>query len=85
VDEVLCFVKLADLTRIVDIKCLRVRLLYEAGVDTVEKVSDYDPQKLRDRLVEVNEHMKILKRHPTLVETNYWITQAKALKRIVEY
>ena len=85
VDEVLCFVKLADLTRILDIKGLRVRLLYEAGVDTVEKVSDYDPQTLRDRLVEVNEHMKILKRHPTLVETNYWITQAKALKRIVEY
>ena len=84
-DEVLCFVKLADLMRILDIKGLRVRLLWEAGVDTAEKVSGQDPEKLREKLVEVNENLKILKRHPTLVETSYWITQAKALKRIVEY
>lgn len=84
-DEVLRLVKLADLTRIVDIKGLRVRLLYEAGVDTVAKVSGQDPEMLRDRLVEVNERMRILARHPTLAETNYWVAQAKALKRVVEY
>ena len=46
-DEVLELVKLADLTRIVDIKGVRVRLLFEAGVDTVEKVARYDPEGLR--------------------------------------
>jgi hypothetical protein len=75
-DEVLKLVKLADLTRIVDIKGTRVRLLYEAGVDTVEKVSQYDPKGLRERIVTVNEERQILKRHPTLVETKYWVTQA---------
>lgn len=82
---VLELVKLADLTRIVDIKGLRVRLLYEAGVDTVEKVSGCDPEGLRDKVVEVNEQRQILERHPTLVETRYWVTQAKALQRVVEY
>jgi hypothetical protein len=84
-DEVLRLVRLADLTRIVDIKGLRVKLLYEAGIDTMEKLSSYDPQKLRGKLVAVNEHMRILRRHPTLVETKYWVAQAKTLKRIVEY
>jgi hypothetical protein len=84
-DEVLRFVKLADLTRIVDIKGLRVRLLWEAGVDTAENVSGQDAKMLRDRLAEVNGHMKILKRNPTLVETSYWVAQAKALTRIVDY
>jgi hypothetical protein len=84
-DGVLELVKLADLTRIVDIKGVRVRLLYEAGVDTVEKVSDYDPEKLRIRLIEANEEKQILKRHPTLVETTYWVNQAKKLPQIVAY
>ena len=84
-DEVLELVKLADLTRIVDIKGMRVRLLYEAEADTVEKVSRYDPEGLRERIIEVNEDKQILKRHPTLVETTYWVTQAKALPKVVEY
>jgi site-specific recombinase XerD len=84
-DAVLELVKLADLMRIVDIKGIRVRLLYEAGVDTVEKVSKCDPEGLRERIIEVNEEKQILKRHPTLVETRYWITQAKALEKVVEY
>jgi len=84
-EEVLELVKLADLTRIVDIKGLRVRLLYEAGVDTVEAVSRCDPGDLRERVVEVNEQTRILKRHPTLVETRYWVTQARALPKVVEY
>jgi hypothetical protein len=85
VEDVLALVKMADLTRIVDIKGVRVRLLYEAGVDTVETVSGYDPEGLRERLVAVNEERQILKRHPTLVETEYWIRQAKALPQVVEY
>jgi hypothetical protein len=84
-DEVMELVKLVDLTRLVDIKGLRGRLLYEAGVDTVENVSRYDPEALRERVVKVNEQRQILKRHPTLVETRYWVTQAKALQKIVEY
>ena len=84
-DDIVGLVKLADLTRIVDIKGLRVRLLYEARVDTVEKVSRYDAEGLRERLIEVNEERQILKRHPTLVETRYWVSQAKTLRKAVEF
>jgi hypothetical protein len=76
---------MADLIRIVDIKGVRVRLLYESGIDTVEKVALSDPEGLRERLIKVNEEKKILKRHPTLVETKYWVTQAKDLPKVVEY
>jgi len=54
-------------------------------VDTVEKVSTYDPEGLREKLIEANEDRQILKRDPTLVETKYWTTQAKALQQVVEF
>ncbi|MHA1613263.1 MAG: DUF4332 domain-containing protein [Candidatus Thorarchaeota archaeon] len=78
-------VKIADLTRIVDIKGIRVRLLYDTGVDTVEKIATQDPERLRELAIKVNEVEKLLKRHPTLVETTYWIRQAKELDSIVDW
>ena len=79
------FVKIADLTRIVDIKGVRVRLLYSTGVDTVEKVATQDPENLRELTIKVNETEKLMKRHPTLVETTYWIRQAKELEPIIDW
>ncbi|OLS29880.1 MAG: hypothetical protein ThorAB25_13380 [Candidatus Thorarchaeota archaeon AB_25] len=79
------FVKIADLTRIVDIKGVRVRLLYSTGVDTVEKVAIQDPETLRELTIKVNEAEKLMKRHPTLVETTYWIRQAKELEPIIDW
>ena len=78
-------VKIADLTRIVDIKGIRVRLLYSTGVDTVEKVATQDPENLRELTIKVNEVEKLMKRHPTLVETTYWISQAKELESIIDW
>ena len=78
-------VKIADLTRIVDIKGIRVRLLYSTGVDTVEKVASQDPENLRELTIKVNEVEKLMKRHPTLVETTYWISQAKELESIIDW
>jgi len=77
--------KIADLTRIVDIKGVRVRLLYSTGVDTVEKVATQDPENLRELVTKVNEREKLMKRHPTLVETTYWISQAKELESIIDW
>jgi hypothetical protein len=83
--NILSLLKMADLIRIVDIKGVRVRLLFDAGIDTVEKVALSDPQRLREKLIQVNEEKKILKRHPTLVETTYWVAQAKELPQVIEY
>ena len=84
-EEVLKLVKIADLTRIVDIKGIRVRLLYETGIDTIEKLSTCDPEKLHEKLITVNSEKHILKRHPTKNEAKYWVTQAKQLEKLVEY
>lgn len=84
-EYILELVKLADITRISDIKGAKGRLLYEAGVDTTEKLSRFTPIELKQKLVKTNKETKILGRPPTLVETAYWIEQASKLRRIVEY
>lgn len=81
---ILELVKMADLTRIVDIKGTRVRLLIDAGIDSVGKLVQYDPERLRSTISAFNLEKRIMKRNPTLVETTYWITQAKKLPKIVE-
>jgi hypothetical protein len=78
-------VKFADITRISDIKGIKGRLLLEAKIDTIKKLSNFSAEKLREKLIEINEKKKILKRPPTLVETTYWVEQANKLPEIVEY
>ena len=82
---ILDLVKFADITRISDIKGVKGRLLFEAKVDTIKKLSKFSAEELRKKLIEVNERKKILKRPPTLVETTYWVEQANKLPEIVEY
>jgi hypothetical protein len=84
-EYILDLVKLADITRISDIKGVKGKLLFEAKVDTIKKLSKLSAEELRKKLIQVNEKKKILKRPPTLVETTYWVEQAKKLPEIVEY
>jgi hypothetical protein len=78
-------VKLADLCRISDIKGLRVRLLFDTGFDTIEKIAAQDPVEMRAQIIKINQREKIAARHPTLTETKFWVAQAKKLPRLVEY
>jgi hypothetical protein len=47
VEAVLELVKLSDLARIPGLKGIRARLYYDAGVDTIEKLAEWDPEELR--------------------------------------
>lgn len=78
-------VKLADLCRLSDIKGVRVRLLYDTGFDTIEKIAVQDPREMRDQIIKINQTEKIAARHPTLTETKFWVEQAKKLSKLVEY
>lgn len=78
-------VKIADLCRISDIKGVRVRLLYDTGFDSIEKIAAQDPEEIRDQIVKVSEREKIAARNPTLVETKFWVEQAKNLPQLVVY
>jgi hypothetical protein len=84
-EYILDLVKFADITRISDIKGVKSKLLFEAKVDTIEKLSEFTAEGLREKLIDVNEKKRILKRPPTLVETTYWVEQANKLPEIVEY
>jgi ribosomal protein L18E len=83
--SILDLVKFADITRISDIKGIKGRLLLEAKIDTIKKLSKFSAEELREKLIETNKKKKILKRPPTLVETTYWVEQANKLPETVEY
>lgn len=77
-------VKLADLCRISDIKGVRVRLLYDTGFDTLEKIAAQDPQEMRALIIKANQREHIAARNPTLTEARFWVEQAKKLPGLVE-
>ncbi len=83
--EIEALVKLADLCRISDIKGMRVRLLFEAGFDTLEKIAVQDPGEMRDHIIAFIEREQIAARRPTLTETKFWVEQAKKLPKVVEF
>lgn len=85
IDGILELVKLADLCRISDIKGIRVRLLFETGFDTIDKIAVQDPEMMRNQIIMINHSEKITTRDPTLSETMFWVEQAKNLPRMVEY
>jgi hypothetical protein len=77
-------VKLADLCRISDIKGLRVRLLFDTGFDTLEKIAAQDPEEMRAQIIAINQREQIAARHPTLTETKFWVEQAQNLPKLIE-
>ena len=46
------FVNLSDLSRIKAVKSIRARLYHDAGIDTVQKLARWEPEKLRAFLIE---------------------------------
>jgi predicted flap endonuclease-1-like 5' DNA nuclease len=84
-DAIVELVKLADLCRISDIKGMRVRLLFDTGFDTIEKIADQDPVEMREEIIKIDQRNRITARHPTLTETKFWVEQAKKLSKLVEY
>ena len=84
-DAVLEFVKLSDLARIPGVKGIRARLYYDAGVDTVEKMAQWDPQELRTMIVQFVEQTGFDGIATLPAEARFTVKQAKKLPRIVEY
>lgn len=82
---ILEWVNLADLFRIKGIGEEYSDLLEEAGVDTVPELAQRKPENLLQKLVEINEEKKLVRRLPVLSQVEDWVKQAKDLPRIVEY
>jgi predicted flap endonuclease-1-like 5' DNA nuclease len=82
---ILELVKLTDLSRIPGLARKRARLYYDAGLDTMDKIAKWDPEKMRQMFAEFVERKKFDGTPPTSFEAAFTVKLAKYLPRIVEY
>lgn len=85
VEYILELVKLSNLARIPGVKQVRARLYYNAGLDTLEKVAEWDPEEMREMLKEFIEQNNFDGMAPLPKEAVMTVTLARHLPKIVEY
>jgi hypothetical protein len=85
IDAILEFVKLSDLSRIFGVKGTRARLYHNSGVDTVEKMAQWDPKALRAMLIDYVERTGFDGVATLPKEAEFTVTEAKKLPKVVEY
>ena len=78
-------VKLSDLARIPGIKGVRARLYHDAGVDTMEKLAEWEPEALRAMLAEFVERTGFEGIAVLPAEARSAVRQARRLPRVVVY
>jgi predicted flap endonuclease-1-like 5' DNA nuclease len=74
-----------DLFRIKGVETQYAELLEASGVDTIPELAQRDPTHLYPRLVETNKTKKLVRKLPTQEQVADWVTQAKALPRVLTY
>ncbi len=82
---ILKWINRADLARIRGIGSEYADLLEAAGVDTVPELAQRNAANLHEKLLEVNEAKKLVRRPPTTSMVEDWINQAKNLPRAIHY
>lgn len=75
----------ADLARIKGVSGVYSDLLERSGVDTVKELATRRPDNLHAKIVETNDAKQLTKRPPTAAMVEDWITQAKALPKVLTY
>ena len=82
--EVLELANRADLARIKGVGRVYSDLLEWSGVDTVAELAQRNPENLLAKITEsAAEHF--VQRLPTQANVSDWVSQAKALPRVLEY
>jgi predicted flap endonuclease-1-like 5' DNA nuclease len=84
-EYILDWVNRADLMRVRGVGEEYGDLLEKAGVDTVVELARRSPDNLYQKILEVNEEKRLVRRPPTRDMIARWIEQAKALPRVVSY
>ena len=75
----------ADLFRIKGVGEEYSDLLEAAGVDTVAELAQRNPGNLHQKMLEVNEAKKLVRRPPSASSVQGWVEEAKKLPRKLEY
>lgn len=84
-EKILEWVNHADLYRIKGVGSEYSDLLEAAGVDTVPELAQRNAENLFNKMVEVNQEKKLVRRLPLKAMVESWVEQAKKLDRIVTY
>ena len=84
-DHIIELVKLSNLARIGGLKRKRARLFYDAGFDTLDKLSDLDAEDLTKKISDYIAKTNFEGRGASLSEAKHTISMAKFLQRIIEY
>ncbi len=84
-EKLLDWVNRADLFRIKGVADEYSDLLEAAGVDTVPELAQRNPVNLLNKLTELNNEKRLVRRLPTQREVSNWVDHAKVLPRRVTY
>lgn len=84
-ERILKWVNHADLFRINGVAGEYAELLEAAGVDTVVELGHRNAENLAEKLEEVNDAKRLVRRVPSVSEVTRWIEEAKDLPRAVSY
>ena len=74
-----------DLFRIKGVGEEYADLLEAAGVDTVPELAQRNPENLYEKLLEVNQEKKLVRRPPSQTQVSDWVGQANKLPRAITY
>jgi hypothetical protein len=83
-DAIFELVKLSDLARLPGVKGIRARLYYDAGIDSVEKMADWEPEALRIMVTEYVEQTGFKGTPPLPKEVSSTIVNARKLPVIIK-
>lgn len=84
-ESILELVKLADLSRLPGVKGIRARLYYDAGIDTVEAFSQWEPVELQEHLEKFVQDFRFDGIAPLPKEIQSTIKNAANLPRIIQF
>lgn len=82
--KILELVKLSDLARLPGVKGIRARLYFDAGEDSVEKMTSWEPEALRMMVTEYAERTGFDGIPPLPKEVSSTIANARKLPKVVE-
>lgn len=83
--RVLAWVTAADRMRVKGVRWEYAELLRAAGVKTVNELKFRNPQKLVEKMSEVNNRRKLVRLLPSESTVKRWIDSAKKLPPVVRY
>jgi len=78
-------VGLSDLVRISGVGPVFARIIFEAGIDTLEKLSMSSADALFEKLIVINDDKGYTKARFTVKDVRYCISAAKELPKAIEY